>query len=324
VAAPDVAAEKSPLLQTDAQRTQSLESVRKLDDHPLYAMQYVGDYDLEGELDIGDVRQTSNRFACSLFAALGDSETPLYGRNFDWQPSPAMVVFSDPSNGYASMCMVDVSYLGFEREDAKFDSIEGRRNLLFAAMLPFDGMNEHGLVVGMAAVDGSEVPADAEKKTVDSLRIIRIVLDRCKNVAEALEVFPKYNIDFTGGPQIHYLLADASGKSALVEYSDGKMHVLRGDDPWNVATYFYLVGNQQRADKICPRYSTIHNRMAKSNGKLAPPDAMELLAEVAQVHTRWSVVYDLKSKSADIVMSRKYRHPGIELSLDEEKPDTAE
>jgi hypothetical protein len=323
-ASTDVAAEASPLIQTDAQRKQSLESVRKLDDHPLYTMKYYGGYSIEADFDIALPPPKQPRFGCALFAALGDPERPLYGRNFDWEFNPAAIVFSDPPDGYASVCMVDVSYLGFERQDDKFDSLEGRRNLLYAALIPFDGMNEHGLVVGMAAVDGSEIPSDASKPTVDLLRIIRIVLDRCKNVDEALEVFPKYNIDFSGGPQIHYLLADASGKSALVEYSNGKMHVLRGEDPWQTATNFYIVGNEKKAEGMCWRYKHIHGQLSKHEGKLAPDDALKLLGDVAQPHTRWSVVYDLKSQAADIVMTQKFRQPAIEFSLQDEKPDSSE
>lgn len=320
----DVAAAASPLIQNDAQRKLSLESVRKLDDHPLYIMKYYGGYSIEAELEIVLPPTKQPRFACALFAALGDPERPLYGRNFDWEFHPAAVVFSDPPDGYASMCMVDVSYLGFGREDEKFDSLEGRSNLLYAALIPFDGMNEHGLVVGMAAVDGSEIPSDASKPTVDLLRIIRIVLDRCKNVDEALEEFPKYNIDFTGGPQIHYLLADATGKSALVEYSNGKMHVLRGDDPWQTATNFYIVGNEQKATRLCQRYAHIQSQLSKQGGKLSPDDGLKLLGDVAQPHTRWSVVYDLKSQSADIVMTQKFREPAIKFSLQKEKPESAD
>ena len=54
---------------------------------------------------------------CSLFAALGDPENRLFGRNFDWRYSPALLLFTDrpAGGGYASVSMVDIAYLGFGR-----------------------------------------------------------------------------------------------------------------------------------------------------------------------------------------------------------------
>ena len=36
----------------------------------------------------------------------------LLGRNFDWYEHPALILFTDPPDGYASVSMVDISYLG--------------------------------------------------------------------------------------------------------------------------------------------------------------------------------------------------------------------
>ena len=35
----------------------------------------------------------------------------VYGRNFDWQYSPALLLFTNPPDGYASVSMVDIEYL---------------------------------------------------------------------------------------------------------------------------------------------------------------------------------------------------------------------
>ena len=50
-------------------------------------------------------------WACSLFAALGSADASLYGRNFDWDHSPALMLFADPPGGFASVSMVDIAYL---------------------------------------------------------------------------------------------------------------------------------------------------------------------------------------------------------------------
>ncbi len=95
-------------------------------------------------------------WACSLFAALG-SDNQVYGRNFDWVDSPALLLFSHPTDGYASVSMVDLAYLDFgDQVDHLVDlPLDRRGPLLDAPALPFDGMNERGLAVGMAAVSAA-------------------------------------------------------------------------------------------------------------------------------------------------------------------------
>lgn len=310
---------QSDELQNDKQRLLTLQSVVRLDDHPLYFMKYFGGYDADVAAETSEIPTTQGKWACSLFAALGSKERPLFGRNFDWYDNPALVLLTDTPDAYASISMVDVSYLGFESQDKKFDSVDGREELLKAPLIPFDGMNEHGLTVGMAAVDGAELPNHPDKPTVGSLRIIRLVLDQCRTVAEGIELFEQYNIDFSGGPQIHYLLADADGNSALVELSGGKMHILRNETTWHAATNFYLKDNRDRASAMCGRYAQIKKCLENHQGALDEAQAFGLLDDVAQESTRWSVVYDLKAATASIVMSRRFDHP-IRLSLAEEKP----
>ncbi len=310
---------KPAVLQDDEQRLRTLQSVARIDDHPLYVMKFFGGYAADATIETGLIQPATRRWACSLFVAMGDQHHPVYGRNFDWQENPALVLFTDSPDGHASVSMVDVSYLGYERQDKKFESLEGRAALLRAPLIPFDGMNEHGLVVGMAAVDSAELPEHPEKPTVGSLRIIRLVLDQCKTIEEGIAVFEKYNLDFDGGPQIHYLLADLHGHSALIELDDRQMNVMRNDENWQAATNFCLHGNQDRASALCARYAQIKQRLSKSQGKLSSDQALGLLKDVAQQNTRWSVVYDMKDTATNIVMSRKFEHP-IRLLLIDEKP----
>ena len=54
--------------------------------------------------------------------------------------------------------------------------------------LPFDGMNERGLVVGMAAVPDGNMPPDPGKETIDSLQVIRRMLDQASTVDEAVAI----------------------------------------------------------------------------------------------------------------------------------------
>ncbi len=304
-------------LQTEDEATSTLKSFRKLDDHPLFEMRFEGNYVADKPLATNVLQNSSTSgWACSIFVSYGKDGQAVYGRNFDWYHNPALLLHTNPADGYASISMVDISYLGFKKGDKKFETVEGRRALLGAPMLPFDGMNEHGLTVGMAAVQNTEVPDDPEKPDVGSLQIIRIILDRAKNTEEALEIFDQFDIRSKGGPRIHYLIADALGESAVIELKDGEKHVHQdAGKTWQSATNFYLTG-QKKPLQQCWRFKKIDQTMSRL-GALSTDQAFDLLKGVAQKNTVWSNVYDMKNKSVEICTSQNFgkRHSAkIELT----------
>jgi hypothetical protein len=214
--------------------------------------------------------------------------------------------------------MVDIGYLvpASEVQDLMNLSLEAREPLLEAPFWPFDGMNEHGLVVGMAAVPESEMPYDANRKTIDSLGVIREMLDHGRDVEEAIAILGSYNISWDGGPALHYLIADAAGRSALVEFHAGDMVLIAhpGGKPWQVATNHLRSTIREGDPSGCWRYDTIERRLAAAEGSLVISEALDLLAEVAQENTQWSVVYDLSARRVHVAMGQVYENEHV-LSL---------
>ncbi len=287
----------------------TLSSLEQVDDYPLYTMRYHGAY----EQRASSAETTSlPAWACSLFAALGDADNAfgkLYGRNFDWEYSPALLLFTDPPDGYASVSMVDIAYFGFEGAKAGTVTdlpLSERQALLDAPFLPFDGMNERGLAVGMAAVPPGGMRPDPNKETIGSLGVIRKMLDHASNVNEAVAIMQSYNIDFGGGPPIHYLIADSSGRSVLVEFYQGEMVVIPNEAPWHLATNFLRASAGESAEGNCWRYDEISQRLTEAEGRLTVQDAMDLLATVAQGSTQWSVVYGMSTGDVSVTMGRQY------------------
>lgn len=298
-ATPSATASASPVLrQTRAEIDRTIASLRQVDDHPLYEMTYHGGYDREGEVPEADLARRDDAWACSLFYAGGASgDAGLFGRNFDWDANPALFVRADPPDGYASISLVDAYYaLGGDAPPDLADPV-ARRRLAHAVLIPFDGMNEKGLVVGMAQMpDGGTPPRRPDVPVVNSARIMRILLDRAATVDEAIDLFRRYDIDFTGGPQLHYLVADAAGRSAVLEFAGGRLNVLRDE---RLLTNFTLTG---AADRLADaRYRALTE--AKVTGV---ESAFATLRRVAQRHTRWSVVYDQKAATARVVTSRRW------------------
>ena len=285
----------------------TLNSLEKLDDYPFYVMHYAGEYEYP---QISSTWPEGIDFSCSLFATLGETGDMVYGRNFDWSMSPALLLFTDPPDGYASASMVDLEFIGINPEASKnltdLPLVE-RTTLLSAPSMPFDGMNEYGLTVGMAALPGDyqdHASYDPAKPTTGSIGIIRQILDHARDVDEAVELFKRYNIDFRGGPLIHYLIADPGGKAVLVEFYQGEMVVLPNEDAWHLATNHFrciAVG-----DGGCPRYRTISEQLTATNGQLGPKSAMQLLSDVKQDMTQWSSVYDMTSGDINVVIAGEY------------------
>lgn len=290
----------------------TLGSLEKVDDFPLYTMHYFGSYDQSAAPLEPAVSNTPASWACSLFAAFGDAQDPLYGRNFDWIYSPAVLLSTDPPSGYASVSMVDIAYLGFtgDRAFKLLDlPLEERRALLDAPFLPFDGMNVYGLVVGMAAVAPGEMKPDPNKPTVGSLEIMRKILDHARTVDEAVILLQSYNIDMAGGPPLHYLIADPSGRADLVEFYQGEMVVIPNEKRWHLATNFLRSSVSGSPTGQCSRYDKIDQTLTETQGELTSQDAADLLASVSQLVTQWSVVYHMRTGQITVTMGRQYTQP---------------
>ncbi|MBG0832979.1 linear amide C-N hydrolase [Planomonospora sp. ID67723] len=291
-----------PLTQSAADIRRTVESLRRVDDLPLYEMTFHGSYDVEAPLTEEELAAPADGWACSLFSlpAAGPGDRPLFGRNFDWNPSPAMVVHADPPGGHASLSLVDLSYALGSATPPDLDDPRARRRMAHAVLIPFDGVNDKGLAVGMAAVpDGELPPRTAGRPALGSVRIIRMILDRAATVEEALAIVRRYDVDFTGGPQLHYLIADATGRSAVVEYAEGRLSVI--DD--RVLTNFTMTGTGERERAADARYRELDEGLPAARSWR---DGMALLQRVAQGHTRWSVVYDLADATARVVTAKRW------------------
>jgi hypothetical protein len=305
------AADGGPILARTA-AGKALGRLAQVSDFPLYELEYAAEYDLE-ELRLSAVAGASRAspdraresFACTCVSASLESGHRVFGRNFDWDAHPALVLRTRPKAGYSSICLVDIAYLGYEGSRSPMDDPSG---LDGAWLIPFDGMNEKGLAVGMMAVERMDGPSGAGRPRVGSLGIIRILLDRAATVAEALDLMEGYEIDEEGGPPLHYMIADLSGDGAVVEFLGGKRRVFRDGRAWMVSTNFLLsrVPVESR-DSACWRYAKASSALRDLGGILADESSLlGLLSGVSQATTRWSAAYDLSEGSLALALGRDY------------------
>ncbi len=136
--------------------------------------------------------------------------------------------------------------------------------------------------------------------------VIRRMLDQAHDVEEALAVLQSYNIEWGGGPPLHYLMADSWGRSVLVEFYGGEMVVLPNERPWHVATNHLRAMAKEAGPSGCWRYDRLYQRLTETEGQLTTGEAIDLLAEVSQEETQWSVVYGMSSGDVHVTMGRQY------------------
>ena len=294
----------------------TLSTLEKIDDYPIYTMRYVGPYIRASELLPDDEADDSARvrekdWACSLFAAVGNPSEPMFGRNFDWEYSPLLVLFLEPEAGHRSIMTIDIAYLVDEADIDQLDKCgaEALLPLLDAPFLTFDGMNEHGLAMGMAAV-GYECgyPSDPGKRDVGDMQLMREVLEAAATVDEAIEFLETINPISQGGPNMHYLIADRTPSAALIEYHDGEMVAFRSvpESPWQLGTNFPVVLADGSPTGGCWRYDLIEQTLRESSGDLSSLNSMDLLERVSTPSTQWSITYDISKRVMHLAIDRKF------------------
>jgi hypothetical protein len=286
----------------------TLSSLEKVDDFPLYVMHYRGTYlfDLFAERGIEwgpfqKVYKAVNPEACTSVAALDSDGGAVFGRNLDWQHRASLLLYTDPPHGYASVSMVDLYYLGFE--GWQHIPWSKRFALLAAPYAAIDGMNECGVAIAQNGVPARNTPKDLNRPTLLNSQIIRLVLDHARDVNEAVALIQKYNVEFVGPSSVHFHVADASGGSAVVEYVNGGISVVRGDKRWQVSTNF-LFSEPVKPD--CWRYNKASETLDTTDGTISQAGAMDLLEAVKLDNTVWSIVYGLSTGQITLALGRDY------------------
>ncbi|MBN2365077.1 MAG: linear amide C-N hydrolase [Calditrichaeota bacterium] len=290
----------------------TLAGLKKVDNYPLYVMKYYGDYGFSDYLETGyrpsfvskSFTSEEIKWACTCFSAFGMNGTAFFGRNFDWIHRPALLLYTHPPYGYRSVSMVDIQYLGYDTNNLP-DAPENRRQLLAAPFYPFDGVNEKGVAIGIMAVPNSVLPYEPNKRTIYTLDVVRLVLDYADDVEEAEKLIRQYNVSMDY-PQVHYLIADKSGHSVIMEFLDSRIRLIQNDESWQVCTNFIIYGSGVPTNAPCWRYRTAYQSLEEKSGTISFNEAMDILEATSQSNTMWSTVYGMTDGEFHISMGRKY------------------
>jgi hypothetical protein len=302
-----------PAAASDAARTlASLVKVRDIGEQyatgGLYLMTHFGDRDdlfqKENQKAIDHPMINESWRYCSVFSAKAGDRV-IVGRNWDNQNVGSIIVsLYRPAGRYASVSFTRAIDMGFPLniDLAEIASSALGSRLLLAPFYAYDGINEHGLAAAVAGVRQVALKPQPGKQRAFDPYLIRMILDNAKTVEEAVELAEKYvpfDLD-ENSLNAHFFVADASGRSVILEYDGDQWRKIYGQQSWQVLTNKPVWGVSDAAlREKCWRYKSISETLDRTAGNVDSKVGLKILKDVAQKGTTWSVVYSPTARDLD-------------------------
>jgi choloylglycine hydrolase len=247
-------------------------------------------------------------FPCTTFVLEGGHRVYV-GHNLDWDWEDGLVLINP-----RHVCKrAFVAAENVATWTSKYGSVTFNQ---FGRELPFGGMNEAGLVVENMWLSDTQYPPVDARPEINMLQWIQYQLDNCSTVAQVIRTDKRIRLENTPvRARIHYLVCDAHGDCATVEFLNGTMQVHRGrklpfhalanDTYEQSATYMRAhptckdtsqpltqADSMARFCRAAARAAAF--RPAKSAGEDAAY-AFETLDQVRQ-GTAWQIVYNISAR----------------------------
>lgn len=280
---------------------------------------------------------------CSAFTAKTAEGDMILARNYDFDPTSSAIISTNPSESMRSFSTVDLSFIDLDTSKDEYGLVD-KAKMIANAYAPLDGINEAGLAVGIfMTYQGEETTATDQNTTRDDLTsttMIRLILDKATTVSEAVELVKEYDLHDSANTSFHYMIADATGKSAVLEWvygtdstdNDGTKRELvvtyndddadiglnEGEAEYQWITNFILTPDYYESDEEkagLDRYNLIYEELAKRDGVVADEkDALSILQAVGRrnfgtgsnAYTIHSVVFNLTKKTATWVFNENF------------------
>ena len=262
---------------------------------------------------------SSFSFACSTFL-LSKNGQHVFGRNYDWVTGNGMIVVNAKGlkkssfiqSGKAASWISKYGSISFNQCGKEF---------------PHGGMNEKGLVVELMWLQGTKYPANDNRAAMNELQWIQYQLDNCSTIDEVLATDKAIRIDRDNAAPLHYLIADANGNAATIEFLGGKMIVHRGKDlsypvltntPYSEALQQTKSKKGGYGDNSLDRFATACNMVQQFQSLNTKQNAVDyafnILGKVSQRdYTKWSIVYDITGRQIHFTTSEQTGRKSISL-----------
>lgn len=237
------------------------------------------------------VIQTTVSFACTTFILKSENEL-VFGRNLDWVSDDGIIIVNQRDQTKTSVVFPPDKPITWT---SKYGSVTFNQ---FGKDLPFGGMNEKGLVIEIMVAPAEYSPTD-NRKAVNELQWVQYQLDNAATIEEVIANDNVIRLRMVS-QQLHFLVADALGNAAVIEFKDGKMQIFKGDDlPIQVLENDVYSKSLKRYNKNeatrFTRATNMVNSYSQNNDKNIIDYSFSILKEVA-LSAQWSIVYDIHNK----------------------------
>ena len=315
-------------------------------------IQFIMDHLTHGLIDLGF---EAPEIGCSSFTAQTADGDRLFGRNYDFSKTNTMLVFTEANPGrHASISTADLQFLGIDPEQ-DLDGMVQKLTALATPYIPLDGINDAGVACGIyMTYQGGETTVATDQQTdkpdFTSTTLLRLILDYADSVEEAVEIASSYDLHDSANTSYHYMVADSTGKSAILEWvgdtdatdndgvqrelvvtyhdSDDHIGTHEGDTDYQVVTNFIIQPGYYPTDgekKGLDRYQQIYTDLDAVKGVVADEEAaMDILATVGRRSwknddnngcTVHSAVYNLTDRSVLWVPNENFDDPDAVFSF---------
>jgi len=251
---------------------------------------------------------------CTSFVQQGKGRV-YFGRNLDWFWEDGIVVINPRDLQKTAFLLAEHSPAKWT---ARFGSVTFNQ---FGRELPMGGMNEAGLVVENMQLGETGYAAPDSRPAINLVQWIQYQLDTCRTVADILATDKDLRVENPAAAlpaiaRMHYLVCDASGDCASIEFLDGKTVVHRGaamtcpvlaNDTYDTSTN-YLVANPLATEpppraknrSSLARFAQAAARTAAFHPSQPSQDvayAFDTLEQVNQGEaTVWRMVYEISAR----------------------------
>jgi len=174
---------------------------------------------------------------------------------------------------------------------------------------PTDGMNETGLIITSLVLVESEYPSITGKSSVSLDQWIQYMLDNFATVDEVINACSEINIRYLpqDNVRLHFLVTDASGQNAVIEFLNGQLIATTGDDlekkaiansTYDLSINYYNQGGNPDlpATASLNRFFNAVQMVDAYNGEDMVEYSYSIMEATAQRHTQRRLVYDISNR----------------------------
>lgn len=239
-------------------------------------------------------------FGCTVFNSNQNGQA-LVGNNEDWYLSGNAKVWFIPAkkHAYGRVCF------GYPLKEAAW-------YLALLGNYPMGGMNDQGLFVDATLCPKTNAPKVSGKPLL--LYVYDEILKRCATVEEAIKMAGECNFPFNlSGMHTQVMVVDRNGNSAVIQWVNNELKVIRKEKPFQVITNFWLSA-PELGYYPCTRYEQANTMLGASN-EHSVAYFTSILEKVAQygknkkgkeIGTLYSNIYDLKQKIVVVYYKRNF------------------